>query len=249
VRRSRSSTGWYVLAGVIVVLGVVGIVFSRSSSVAQEPRANRDHWHAALGVKVCGTWLDNPPPFENDAGNPSARAGIHTHGDGLMHIHPFVNAEAGRNATVGKFLSYGGWSANSDSFEVWDGQPHKTGDKCGDEAATVRWTLNGEERTDNISDYRPKDGDIIALVLEPEGAEIGEPPSKAALANPVDEDVTTVPELPTTPPLETTAPGETTAPTAPGETTAPTVTTPGETTPTSAAAPVETTVPTPTSTP
>src|SRR4051812_17381876 len=30
--------------------------------------------------------------------------GIHTHGDGLIHIHPFTDSAAGRKATLGIFL-------------------------------------------------------------------------------------------------------------------------------------------------
>ena len=31
--------------------------------------------------------------------------GIHSHGDGLMHIHPFTKAAAGEKATVGRFIA------------------------------------------------------------------------------------------------------------------------------------------------
>jgi len=36
--------------------------------------------------------------------------GIHSHGDGLIHIHPFASASAGRNATMGIFLDQVGVS-------------------------------------------------------------------------------------------------------------------------------------------
>ncbi|GIU86869.1 MAG: hypothetical protein KatS3mg009_1384 [Acidimicrobiia bacterium] len=41
----------------------------------------------------------------------------------------------------------------------------------------MRWEVNGEPREGDISDYRPADGDVIALALLPEDEEIGEPPS------------------------------------------------------------------------
>src|SRR5262245_31587339 len=148
-RRSRSSAGWYALSAVVVVLGVFLILANRSEPTA--PEANKDHWHAAIGVNVCGTWLPNPETFEFSAANSSQIAGIHTHGDGLMHIHPHVTSEAGKNATVGRFFTYGGWSADKDSFTVWDNQEHKSGDKCGDAEGVVRWELNGKAQDGNIS--------------------------------------------------------------------------------------------------
>jgi hypothetical protein len=211
-RRSRSGLGWYVLAGVIVVAGVIGIILSRSSSADEAPFANQDHWHAAFGVNVCGEWLPNAPTFEN-------AEGIHTHGDGLIHIHPFISRAAGENATVGKYFELGGWEADSDSFTLWDGEEHKTGDTCGDEEATVRWEVNGEPQSGNISEYKPDDGDVIALALLPEGQEIGEPPSVSELAAPSD--------VPTDTPA---APTDTTVATVPGETSTTTI---GETTTTS----------------
>jgi hypothetical protein len=53
------------------------------------------------------------PEFETRADSSQIRVGIHSHGDGLIHIHPFNSSER-RQATVGRFLDYGGWSASSD---------------------------------------------------------------------------------------------------------------------------------------
>ena len=140
---------------------------------------NKDHWHAAIGVNVCGEWLPNAPTFED-------AEGIHTHGDGLIHIHPFLSRAAGKNATVGLYFKLGGWEASQDSFTLWDGQTHKTGDKCGDKTATVRWELNGKAQSGSISDYNPQNGDVIALALLPKGEKIGTPPSVSELAAPSD---------------------------------------------------------------
>jgi hypothetical protein len=225
-RRSRGNLGWWVLSGVIIVGAVALIFVSRDAPAA--PLANKDHWHAAIGVNVCGNWMANPPEFHNTAANPAQQAGIHSHGDGLIHIHPYVTSESGKHATVGKFLEYGGWKANSTSFELWDNAEHATGDKCDGKEATVRWEVNGKAKSGNISDYRPDNGDVIALALLPKGQEIGTPPSASELAAPSDlqpgggtqapgvTDTTAVP-----------APGDTSATTAPGDTT-PTTTT-GET--------------------
>ena len=57
------------------------------------PVANQDHWHAAYGVYLCD---DFAPPI-TDERDPK---GIHTHGDGIIHIHPFVRSSPGKNATL-----------------------------------------------------------------------------------------------------------------------------------------------------
>jgi hypothetical protein len=213
-RRPRNTLPWYLLAGAIIVAGVVLIAMSRSDR--ERPLVNKDHWHAAFGVNVCGQWLPHAPEFHSDISNPRATAGVHSHGDGLIHIHPFVSAEAGEHATVGRFLAYGGWSADEDGFAVWDATGvHTEEDGCDGEPAQVRWSVNGQERRGDISDYRPRDQDVIALALLPEGEEIGTPPSAENVATP--SDVEPQPGV-TAPPgggSSTTAGGGTTVPGAP----------------------------------
>jgi hypothetical protein len=218
-KRSRGNVMWYAVTALVVVVGVALVVVSMGENSAAHPLPNEDHWHAALGVNVCGTWQPNPPEFEFRAGS-QVRAGLHSHGDGLMHIHPFSSDEAGDNATVGAFFTFGGWSVSEDSFSIWGGMQRSNGDECNGEPATVRWSVNGEERSGDPGDYQPQDGDIVAIALLPEGDEIGEPPAASNLAAPNDVE-------PTTP---TTAPGATTAP--PGSTGAPTTTTAAPSTPT-----------------
>jgi hypothetical protein len=174
--------GWYAAAALILVAGVALIIVSRDPvSASGPPKVNVDHWHAALGVNVCGTWLPDEQTFED-------AEGLHTHGDGLMHIHPFLARAAGENATVGLYLEVGSrnFHADKDSFKVWDGQEHKTGDECDGKPAEVRWALNGEEQDGNISDYRVQDQDQIVIALLPKDEEIPPPPSAPALAAPSD---------------------------------------------------------------
>lgn len=58
-----------------------------------------DHWHAAYGINICGEWQAPIPEFESPIG-------IHTHADGVIHIHPFTIEGAGENATLGNFFKY-----------------------------------------------------------------------------------------------------------------------------------------------
>ena len=122
--------GWNVAIATVVIVGIVAIVLTRSGSSdnisnAHPLAANQttgvagDHWHTYLGVNICGEWLNPAPAFEKafESQSALANAGIHSHGDGLIHTHPFVTSEQGANATLGHYLSNGGWSVSSDSFD------------------------------------------------------------------------------------------------------------------------------------
>ena len=179
-KRSGSSLGWNIAIGVIVILGIAGIVISRSGSGSAAPKLG-DHWHARLAVNICGEFIGNAPEFEQDP--EGKKIGIHTHGDGFMHIHPFTSAETGDNATIGYFLSHDGvngpFDVSEDSFELWEGGPKKNGDACPDgRPGQVRWAVNGEEKDGNPGDYKPKDGDSIVIAFLPEGDEIPPPPEQ-----------------------------------------------------------------------
>ena len=84
----------------VLVLGVSLVVYSRdlrnSEDVGGIPQLG-DHIHTAYGVSVCGTFREPIPEFES-------AIGVHTHGDGVMHIHPFSQLGVGANATLERFL-------------------------------------------------------------------------------------------------------------------------------------------------
>jgi len=199
-QRRGGATWFYGAVALIVIVGVALIVVSRSSTADVPPQPGNpstgeagDHWHAGFAVNVCGEWLSNPPEFETAADNANVRVGVHTHGDGFMHIHPFTKSEGGDNATVGRFLTYGGWSASEDSLSLWTGPtsaPEQTewsdGDKCpeGTELAgkrgVVKWSVDCKAREGNPSDYKPADGNVIALAFVPKSEAIGVPPGANA---------------------------------------------------------------------
>jgi hypothetical protein len=184
-RKIKPGTLVFALVIAVFVLGG-GAIALMSASGGDGGPAIGDHWHAALGVDICGEFLANAPSFEARAGT-QERAGLHSHGDGLMHIHPFAEDEAGGAATVGRFFEYGGGVLSEDHIVAWDDTDVTSGESCPDgRAATVRWMVNGEEQSGNPADYRPDDGDSITVAFLPEGDAIPEPPSKATLPNPVD---------------------------------------------------------------
>lgn len=191
-KRRNASMGWNLGIAGIVILGVVLIVFTvqanKDDAGIPPLPANQatgqlgDHWHAAFDVDICGDKLSDPPTFETQAGNPNVRTGIHTHGDGVIHIHPFFSSEAGKKATLGRFFDYGGWGLSEDSVDAWEGPPStpaktdwKNGDTCtmpdgSKKKGVVRWSVNGKERTGNPADYRPQNQDQILISFGPKNA-------------------------------------------------------------------------------
>ena len=139
-RRRSGSAGWYATVALIVAVGVALIVITRSgkNTAVAAGRGVKDHWHAALGVNVCGTWQPNPPASPTVLINnqrvivrvgTNVYAGLHTHGDGLIHFEPATSEDAGDSATVGRYFTYSGWKLSASSF-TFLGVSEKDGDRC-----------------------------------------------------------------------------------------------------------------------
>lgn len=84
----------------VVVLGIALVVYARADRRDQDlggvPQLG-DHIHMAIGANACGEFLPDVPEFESEVG-------IHTHGDGVLHIHPFSQLGAGANATLERYM-------------------------------------------------------------------------------------------------------------------------------------------------
>jgi hypothetical protein len=200
--------GWNVAIAVVVIVGVVAVVLTRGSSNSagsgpphapnQAANLAGDHWHTAFEVDICGEWLAAQPQFEKPADNPNqaTNVGIHTHGDHLIHTHPFVNSEEGNNANIAKFAGYGGWSVSSDSINAWTGpasKPKQTswsnGDTCPfgkykGKKGVLTWAVDGKQRSGNPSDYHMKNGATLGISFLPKGVAQPFPPDAcSAFAN------------------------------------------------------------------
>jgi plastocyanin len=153
-----------VLFIIVVVFGILGALFVVRSA-AGAPRIGKDHWHATYSVFICGQRQPNFPTWE---------AGVHTHGDGVIHIHPFVPAEEGAGARLVKWFEYGGGKLTQSEMRMpGDRTEYKNGDECDDGSeATLQVFVNGE-KMDNWSRYIPHDGDRVRIVFGPiEGAPV-----------------------------------------------------------------------------
>jgi hypothetical protein len=225
--RGARPIAWYGAISLVVILGVLGIAVSRSEhrdkagADTTPPQANVDHWHAAYGVYLC----DEFAPTITDERDPK---GIHTHGDGIIHIHPFVRSAAGSNATLKVFADAVNMDLSDDQLQLPGGKEYESGKtKCGDKTGIVQVKVNDKVITKEVAAINPKDGDLITIAFAPKGAELPPPPSADDLSrlNPQTEEIEP-------------APGETTDTTAAGgETTGDSTTTTAADATTTTAAP------------
>ena len=153
---TRFSVAWqWRLASAFVLASLPGTAFAMAAWDPYLPRVG-DHWHAAYSVRVCG---EQVPPL------PGAQGGVHTHGGGFFHIHPFTEATAGLNATLALAFATSGAELGNDYLALKDGQRHSNGDLCFDgEAGTLTLTVNGENIEEPAS-YVPRNRDIVRIAF------------------------------------------------------------------------------------
>lgn len=184
-RGARAWSYWGALL-LIVVLGLVGVVQSRDQRMTKlrlitntaAPLQNKDHWHAAYGVFICDHF-EPPVTVQTDP------EGIHTHGDGVIHIHPTLSRAAGKNATLARFVSATGMTLNDTSIQLPGGKKYTAGkNKCGTKPAIMQIKVKGQSKpiTSNLTGLRfTQDRMVITIAFAPAGAELPTPPSEAQL--------------------------------------------------------------------
>jgi hypothetical protein len=237
-RTSRGRTPWmyYLAIGAVVLLGVAGVYTSRShrlTTVAATgrtapPRVGQDHWHVAYGVDICGKFQ----PAITDQTDPT---GIHTHGDAVIHVHPYVDSGAGKNATLGKFASTVHMTLNAGELKLPGGKDYRDGDSCEGKPGRVQVQIfsSPADTVGTLATVDPRDvplqnNQLLTIAFMPKGATIPPPPADAiynlqhlndvAATTPTTTataPATTVPgSAPTTTGATTTAPSSTTSTTA-----------------------------------
>lgn len=158
----------------VVVLGVALVTYARADRRDEDlggvPQLG-DHIHQALAVNVCGDFLPDLPEFES-------KVGIHTHGDGVLHIHPFSQLGVGANATLERYLKDarddGGLEVSlSDTELVYLGESYEEGNTpCeGVDDPTLRMAYWSDVQ-DAASDPEVTTGDFGDLRLTENGAGI-----------------------------------------------------------------------------
>ena len=172
---AKRPIGWYSTMAAVALLGVFLVAFSRNqeqSKVARAsstpPRLNKDHWHAAFSVYLCDHFAANIAQFESPDG-------MHTHGDGVIHLHPFTPKASGTNSTLGFYASAVTDNLKTGAFKLTstelqypgDKKDWKNGDQCQGKPGKVKMSVNGKQVTQDPSTYLMKDGDLIDVGFVP----------------------------------------------------------------------------------
>ena len=157
----------------VALLGVVLVFVARDQRSDLAPAGDpglEDHWHSAYNIFVCDEIV--PTVFANDSEDD--RTGIHTHGDGLIHIHPFVSTVTGQYATLGAFFNENQTAFDDDTFELPNGNILSEEDfTCGGESAEIRvlkWNQLTAEKpvvfTEDLRDVRlNENGQLVMFAI------------------------------------------------------------------------------------
>lgn len=168
----------------VALLGVALVFVARNQRSDLAPAGDPsldDHWHSAYGVYVCDEL--SPAVFKNDSAD--NRTGIHTHGDGLIHIHPFVSTVTGQYATLGAFFNENQTVLDDSTFELPSKVVLSENDfECDGESVEVRvlkWNMLSAEKpvafTENLRDVRlNENGQLWMFAVVAEGMDDSEIP-------------------------------------------------------------------------
>ena len=171
--------GFPLAVGLVVVLGSLLVLWARSDREATSAPRVGDHWHSAYDVYVCDD-------FRSKIVGETDPNGIHTHSDGLLHIHPFNKLASGRDAPMGQFFNAFGGRIDDDSVVLDTGEVLLAGDDCNGQPAVVkvaRFDADDMERdpevlTEDLANVRfLKDREAFTVALVPADVE---PPAPRA---------------------------------------------------------------------
>jgi hypothetical protein len=144
--RGRIPWGYYGVIALVVILGLMGTVFSRDRRLSQiankggTPPTVGTVWHEGYGVYECNKFAapivhaDNPhgittgtPPGQKP--DPATL--------GIIKIAPNSKSVAGKNATLGVFASAVGMKLNAAELQMPGGKLYQDGDKCSGKTSHV----------------------------------------------------------------------------------------------------------------
>jgi hypothetical protein len=160
-RKSMKKLAFIAIA-VIVIGAVMFFGYKGLAGLAAKEELGpfgEDHWHADYSVQLCGETKEADLPFSEDIG-------IHTHGDGRIHIHPHGNpAYEGQAANLKRFFQSANLTLTDTSLTWIDGKTYTSGEtECEDgHLGSLVIMANGQQVN---STYVPKDGDRVEIIFE-----------------------------------------------------------------------------------
>ncbi len=173
-----------------------------------EELSSDTHWHSAYGIFQCDKYLE--PIDGTEFADP---VGLHSHDDGLLHIHPFLLRVSGRKARLGIWMESAYLTASSKQLKFpTPGKRGSTGrvsvpsdfvtlkakstcqDKKGKaipaQISLYVWDSVNDKSASvysaGLGDVRVGENQVYAFVIAPKGTKIPKPPSIAALDKPSD---------------------------------------------------------------
>jgi len=222
--KGRVSTSWYLGIGLIVVLGLVSIAFSRyqyqhpTSAPVVQPAVGAQ-WYAGIAFDICGTSEPVLPA------NTSA-SGIESLGQGVVQVAPTSSAYAGHHAVLGVLVAgYPGLVLTSDSVAYPGSATYHTGEVCpsgtpdaGRKGAVVveHWpsfsSSAGVVVPGDPGALPLTNGQLITVGFVPAGTSLAKPPQStiSALLSAISGTPPTTTTTTTVPPTTTTVPSTTT---------------------------------------
>tara|TARA_B100000508_G_scaffold9819_1_gene7010 strand:- start:1111 stop:1710 length:600 start_codon:yes stop_codon:yes gene_type:complete len=123
--------GFPMAVALVVVLGSLLVLWARTDREATSAPRVGDHWHSVYDIYVCDSFRSKVV-LETDPN------GIHTHGDGLLHIHPFNKLASGRDAVLGEFFSAFGGRIDDASVVLDTGEELVEGVDCGGQPTVLK---------------------------------------------------------------------------------------------------------------
>ena len=159
----------------IFVVGLLAL--AACSKAGLHHPAVGDHWHTAYGIFVCDHFLT---PMQNI----TDVDGIHTHGDGLIHVHPFNSKTTGANADLGAFAKATGMTLTDTNIADEEFGSVKAGEDCNgkpmhlevavwDSAAATTPTIHTKDLASVAFD---RDLSVMTIAAVPDGVEPPKPP-------------------------------------------------------------------------
>jgi hypothetical protein len=197
----------------VVVLGLLAIIYgreSRPSDGSGVPRVNDGvnldaHWHAAFGIYVCDTFQPKITGTKEEQGVDSQGnsvlldddfriLGVHSHGDGVIHYHPYSTKSSGNRAKLGVFLTVY-------DIELSDTELKLPEDQGGEKWSTDDTKCDGKDTDlivrvwdhfdqpdvyrDVVTDFKNiriiNDGMVFVVAFVPKGTDIPQPDWAAEL--------------------------------------------------------------------
>lgn len=162
----RRQLGFPLVVALVIVAGIALVYVARDSRDPLTSPTTADHWHAAYTIYDCG---DRVPPFQGQI-DPD---GIHSHGDSLIHTHPYNSSATGDDARVGVFLDAMDASIEVEGIFADNGEfaPILAEDGCDGEPGVIkaaRWNI-GAAGGPEIVEVFEDDFDDIRLLGDGEG--------------------------------------------------------------------------------